>query len=166
MRLNGLDGTSISLSLVGYEFPNMEVSSIGEVDWMVIDGEIVSASEQWSFRTTSLSALDAVSLGEWLRQAAEGSIPASELDEHGWVQPSLTFVESALGFSVQSQGRSDVTIGVHFGYEAAPPSIVDDDRITPYVRFVSVPVTTKDLLSAADAWTTEIQPFPHRGISW
>ena len=84
MRLNGIDGTSISLSPVGYEFPDADTSTIGEVDWLVVDGQIVSASEQWSFRTTSLSALDAVSLGEWLRQAAQGSIPVSEPDEHGW----------------------------------------------------------------------------------
>lgn len=164
MRLNGIDGTFISVSPVGYEFPDTETSTIGEVDWLVIDGQMVSASERWSIRTTSLSALDAVSLGEWLRQAAQGSIPVSDPDEHGLVGPSLMFVEPALGFSVQSHSNSDVTIRVHLGYDAAPPSIVDDDRLAPYVCIVSVPVTT--VLIAADVWTTEIQPFPHRGISW
>ncbi len=166
MRLNGIDGTSISLSPVGYEFPDADTSTIGEVDWLVIDGQIVSDTERWSFRTTSLSALDAVSLAEWLRRAAQGSVPVSEPDEHGWVEPGLMFVEPALGFSVQSHSNSSVTIRVHLGYEAAPPSIVDDDRLAPYVCSVSVPVTTKDLPSAANTWTTEIQPFPHRGISW
>ena len=54
VRLNGSDGTSFSAVPIGYEFPETDTSSIGEVDWLVIEGQVVSASENWSFRTTSL----------------------------------------------------------------------------------------------------------------
>jgi len=96
MQIRDRAGQSVHLTPVRYEFPDASPSSDWDADWLVIEGEVVSAGGTRSFQDSPPSARECPGLGAWLTQVTEAGVPETEPDD----RPSWTFLEPSLAFSV------------------------------------------------------------------
>jgi hypothetical protein len=148
---------SVRLIPVKYEFGGPKSDGPTE-DWIVVEGEVVSEEGAWTFQGAALDAAECPMLGKWLMEAAHSKVLPTEPDD----DPTLTFIEPALAFSVASYGNQVVRLRVHLGYEAAPPWQDIDERMSRWTFFVQLTVGIGDLEVAAADWNREAGVFPPR----
>ena len=164
MELKDLSGEArVCLHPVKYEF-ELATGDDWDDNWLVIAGEVVSGGQSWSFRHTSLVVDEAMEIADWLERVASGLEAPTQLRENGGIDPSLTFTEPNLAFSVQSYGEGTVVVRVHFALEALPldrrgPAA---DPIAEDTFWVEIVITRKDAVSAAAALRAELAVLPRR----
>jgi hypothetical protein len=151
-------GQSVRLTPIRYEFPDASPSSDWDADWLVIEGEIVSASGTWRFQNPALSARECAGLGAWLTQVTKAAVPVTDPDEY----PSLTFLEPSLAFSVASYEDQCVRLRVHLSHLAAPPWQDIDDKLNTWAFFVELDLDRSELARAREEWSNEADAFPRR----
>jgi hypothetical protein len=159
MILLGSDDQSVSLTPVGYEFggTGSNVTAVSD-DWIVIDGEIKATQGNWTFRDSSLLAVECLGLGKWLTEVADFKVPTTEPDE----DPTLTFLEPSLAFSVAAYVEESVSLRVHLTHLAAPPWLDLDEKLNTWTYFVELPVGIGGMQSAVSDWNREAKAFPPR----
>jgi hypothetical protein len=148
----------VRLTPIRYEFPDASPSSDWDADWVVIDGEVVSAGGKWRFQDSALSARESPGLRAWLTQVLEATVPVTEPDDN----PSLTFVEPSLAFSVASYQDQGVKLRVHLSHLAAPPWHDFDQKLNTWAFFVELDLDRSELERAAQEWSNEADAFPRR----
>jgi hypothetical protein len=158
MQLRDRAGQSVCLTPIRYEFPDASPSSDWDADWLVIEGEVVSTGGEWSFQNAALSARECPSLGAWLIQVTEAGVPVTEPDD----DPSLTFLEPSLAFSVGSYEDQGVRLRVHLSHLAAPPWQDIDDKLNTWAFFIELDLDRSELVRAAEEWSNEADAYPRR----
>ena len=151
-------GQSVRLTPIKYEFGGPTSADTPFDDWIVIEGEVVSGQGTWTFQDAALTAAECPVLGKWLMDAAHAEVPPTKSDD----DPTLTFIEPSLAFSVASYGDHLVNLRVHLGYEAAPPWQDIDEKLSMWTFFVQLSVGIGDLEAAAVDWNREAENFPPR----
>jgi hypothetical protein len=153
VRLVGRNGNSLGLVPIRYEFPGDK----SDDDWVVIDGRVTASLGSWEFHAALLT-LECPFLGTWLAEAARSQVPPTEPDD----DPSLTFLEPSLAFSVASYGEEVVTLRAHLSHQAAPPWQDIDDKLNTWTFFIELTVGNADLEAAVIDWDRESAAFPRR----
>lgn len=151
-------GQSVRLTPIKYGFGGPKSDVTPEDDWLVVEGEVVSAQGTWTFQDSALLAAECPLLGKWLLDATHAKVPPTGPDD----DPTLTFLEPSLAFSVTSYGDHLVRLRVHLGYEAAPPWQDSDEKLSRWTFFVELAVDIGDLEAAAADWNREAEAFPPR----
>ncbi|WP_088318143.1 hypothetical protein [Kineosporia sp. R_H_3] len=166
MELVSDDGARFSLTVLGYEFPDVEALAATDPDaepdeddlnWLLVRGDVTTADgTRWSFEDGCLTAWEAADLGAWLRAVADG-VPADVTD--AWLEDGrISFTEPALAFdlaTVPTPGR--VAVRVTLSAEALPPDAASRAPVTLTL------VTAADALGvAAGRWTRELARYPPR----
>lgn len=167
MRLRGDDGQLVELSVVGYQFPDLEQFAHSanwdpdsDANWLVIRGAVHQRRRSWSFEDPCLLTDEAAELGGWLRGVAGGTIgPARRL---GTRPGSLDFLEPNLAVKF-APGRREggLTLVWYFAAEAAPPGTADSVRYGTG-HTVRLEVSALELRQAADEWDEGLRQFPDR----
>lgn len=163
MELISSTGTSLSLTLDGYQFP--EIVGAGDDDitadsnWLMIRGQARGSTVQWEFRDPCLLALETQWLASWLCEIATGMRDPAPVQ--GWDQDDpdvLSFLEPNLSFSFQSRTADGVVIRAYFSHESLPAGEALEE-----VVFFDLLLTPSRLAAAVDVWDQERQAFPPRG---
>jgi hypothetical protein len=141
VRLDGSDGNWISLTVLGYEFPDKH-NDVFDSNWLIIDGEVLHNGLHWTFQEPSLLAGEGLHLLSWLGQLADAEEPITSPDSSDPLWPDLYFTEPNLAFSVASREDSLVVLRVHLSLESAPPVPDAADRFDIYQFFIDLPMTT------------------------
>jgi len=153
--LVGRNQQSVRRVRVRYEFPG---ATFGEdADWIVIDGKSPQFRD-WTFQDAALLTADCPLIRKWLLHAADSQVPVTKPHE----DPSLTFLEPSLAFSVASYGDQVVTLRVHLSHQAAPPWQDIYDKLNTWTLFVELPMGIGELQAAAADWNREAEAFPRR----
>ena len=155
----------MSLEPVRYEFPLSSVASGQADDWVVIALSAVSPLGSWSHQEACLMTWEAKEVSAWLRSVANGLVEPVEPDNGELLEPSLFFIEPALGFNLSNQTESAAELRVYLTYGLAPPWLDVDERCDPSGFFLPVAVPIGDLDRAADAWDQEWIAFPERSAA-
>lgn len=171
MELVSDDGARFALTVVGYEFPDVEALVAADPDaepdeddlnWLVVRGEVTTADgARWSFEDGCLTAWQAADLGAWLHALAAGATPDVT---DAWLEDGrLSFTEPALAFAPAADaapGTGRVAVRVTLAAEALPP---DDARTGPGTPVtLTLATTTEALTTAARRWTRELAQHPPR----
>jgi hypothetical protein len=155
--IEGSNGITVSLRPVRWQFP--PGTGAWDDQWVIISGTVDLGDRSWSFTDPCLLIGEARELATWLHKAARGEVePRNAADHDG--EPSLSFVEPKLGFSITSCGDDELDLLIIFATRAAPPWLRDDPKCDQYA--VEVRLQPSQLLSAADAWTQELNALPSR----
>jgi hypothetical protein len=153
-------GGSVELRPLRYQF----VGARGEWfddNWLVIGGEIATASGAWSFADPALLTDECAQVSAWLRAVAGGTVPATARDTEGLLAPGLSFLEPVVAFSVAGYRDDAWSLRVHLSLEAAPSWWRDaGGDLFQYV--VEVQADEAALVSAADQWDAQLAQFPPR----
>ena len=159
MNLAGRTGNSVRLTPTRYEFPDPRSGDADwDADWIVIDAAVVTTTGSWTFQGADLLAGECPAIAHWLDEASRSIVQPTDPDD----DPSLTFLEPALAFSVASYDGQIATVRVHLSHGAAPPWQDIDDKLSTWTFFVELSVPKVDLAAAAQQWTNEIAAFPPR----
>lgn len=118
-------GVAVRLRPLRWQFP----PDAGAWDdrWLIIAGAVDLRDRAWSFTDPCLVIDEARELAGWLRNAAKGRIAPSRTGPGEQAQPSLSFMEPVLGFSVAAHGDNEVVVRAHVTAEAAPPWLRVED---------------------------------------
>lgn len=161
MELVSIDGSRLSLTIAGYQFPGMVGSGPHDWDanWLNVAGRFeLSDGRRHSFTDPCLTTWEAQSLAEWLNGVALGEINSRpDTDE-----PDLVFfTEPCLAFSLVEAGVSHVGLRVYLSLEAGPPFVMAG-KAGVFENYLSLTVSTSSLEQAAGAWGQELLLFPLR----
>lgn len=169
MRLVCDDGSSVELSIRGYQFPSIAGGSRRgdnadwDANWLMIHGSAGTANgERWTFSEPCLTTWEASTLLGFLQRVTAGQM--STCAERAEGQRTVEFVEPNIAFEevdIQSDPR---TIDVLLSHGcAAPvelhPAMVDEADNRTRIR---IRTSSQNWRSAAQAWATDITAFPQR----
>ena len=164
MRLLSLDGASVCLRPVGYEFgqpPGGAAEGDADdwyADWLMIRGDASTADGQaWTFTDPCLSTGEAADLSAWLWAAASQDLPAGFNSDEMFTEPNLHF-------TLDAHDGERVRVRVRFSHESLPtwlpgngPRWRDGAGYSLRLR-----MSRADLAEAARAWDRDCQQFPPR----
>ncbi len=136
MRFLGNHGSSLELSVVGYQFPELE-GVPWDSNWLVIAGRAELDGRQWKFRDSCLLTGEASDLADWLEARSKDTSEDSEID----------FLEPYLYFR-WSQGALLVRLGPW----------TSGDKVE-YLRFSP---SSDELMSAASSLREDLRKYPYR----
>jgi hypothetical protein len=158
VHLVGADGVAVTLTALRWQFP--PDGEEGADAWLVISGHVDLGGRQWSFDDPCLEMEEARELARWLRDAGEGRI-TPDPDHDDQPEPTLSFLEPALGFSVGDSNDNELAVCVFLTAEGAPPWLrADDPHRARHV--VTLRVRTDHLVVAAADWNQELNALPAR----
>lgn len=162
MNLTSVDGASIALRLVAYEFP--ATAAVGSDDWdanwLVVAGDVrLADGRRWSFSEPCLTTWEARSLGDWLRAVVSGEVEPVDLNRD--VDDALVlFTEPNVAFILVGRSDERAVVRVHFSPESRPPWLGHEVDIVDFFVWLDLPL--ESLSAAADAWERELSSFPVR----
>jgi hypothetical protein len=163
--LTSLDGASVELRPVRYQFPTASgVPGDWDANWLQVRGRVrTAAGESWTFDDPCLTTWEARELRDWLRAAADGSLPMIDVASED-SEILLTFTEPNLGFSLAARNNDSLVVRVHLSLEsvAGRPGAEKEASYDIYAYSVALRIGREDLLAAALAWEAELAPFPQR----
>ncbi len=165
MKLVSVDGASVDLRPLRYEFPGIAGAGHGDWDanWLVVGGEVrLADGRAWSFSEPCLTTWEARALGSWLRGVVTGKVRPTAFDGgDGDGEESLeTFTEPNIALSLAARSDDAAVVRVHLSLESRPPWLADGFDIFGF--FVSLDVPLHALAAAADEWDRELAAFPVR----
>jgi len=164
MELKDLSGPArVALRPVSYQYESV-VGDDWDDNWLTIAGDVVSGEAEWSFRDPSLVVDEAMEIADWLERVGTRLEVPTEAGEGGGIDPSLTFTEPNLAFSVKNYGDDTVVLRVHFSLESLPPNRrgPDIDHFAEYTFWIEIEITLADAVRAAATWRDELAAFPRR----
>ena len=155
MRLDGMGGCSLELSIVGYQFPGMDPEPGKfdyDVNWLVVEGQASDGTQAWKFRDPCLLTTEARELAAWLDGLAAGR---SDLDP-------TNFTEPVLEFRYVASPPERPVVRVVFRLEARPPwaaEVSNDDWDGIWLEFE---MSREALATAATDLRDELKRYPER----
>jgi hypothetical protein len=152
--LIGHDGGSFRLAPIAYEFPEAATAA----DWLLVLGEVSGSEGSWSFSSAAMTTGEARQMGDWLLSVANRTILATGPED----EPTFTFIEPSLAYSVASYHAETVPLRAYFSHACAAPWLDIDDQLNTYSRFIELLIPVAELAVAARAWLDEVEAFPVR----
>ena len=143
MHLLGSDGSSLELSVVGYQFPELEAVPY-DLNWLVIAGRASLGGREWKFQEPCLLTYEAAALADWLEARSKD---ASNDGEIGFIEPNLCFK--------WSQGALQINLDL----ECLPSWALHDKVEEFYLRFSP---SSDELASAASSLREDLLKYPVR----
>jgi hypothetical protein len=120
-------------------------------DWIGVDGDASDGHRHWDFRGDVLVRADLDRIAQWLDDVAVRRIPTTGVED----EPSLTFTEPSLAFSVGTYGDESVELRIHLTHWFAPPWLDPDEVLSTYTYFVALSLALGDLEGVATAWNAQ-----------
>lgn len=148
MKLVGRDGTSLELSVGGYQFPEI-ADDRWDSNWLMVSGRIRHPHGSWTFTDACLTTFELERLASWLDDVAVGR---PDPDSGDFTEPNLHFYY---------RQEPEPTIEVRLAYESAPPWLVGEPPLEGVT--IEFPVAMNDPRGAAAEVRSFIHRFPVRG---
>ncbi len=150
MLLKSKDNSEFELTILGYEFPELEKEEY-DSNWLVISIRVKKSEGSWEAKHPCLLTWEVAHLSKWLR-----SLPNNES-----VESEEDFIEPNLSFQVTKMTEEYITLRVFFGMKFKPLGTPGDS--TKMDKFwMDLTITPDDLESAADSLYSELSRFPER----
>ena len=143
MRLLSDDGTSIELTVVGYQFQQF-VGVPYDSNWLIIAGRVTLAGREWKFRDPCLLTNEVLALADWFQARSRAPNDNGEI---GFIEPNLRF-----------KWRQGV-LQVNLDLESRPWSTSEDNTEEFYLRFSPTP---DELASVASSLRADLLKYPMR----
>ena len=142
MRLLSGDGTSLELTVVGYQFPQL-VGVPYDSNWLIIAGHVTLDGREWKFRDPCLLTNELLALADWFQTRSKAPNDNSEI---GFIEPNLSFDwrQGVLQISLDLESR---------------PSWARDDAEEFHLRFSPTP---DEFASAASSLRADLLKYPIR----
>lgn len=157
MRLDGPDGSSLELSVVRYEKPDVVPRHDGtddDANWLVIAGTGNDGEREWRFQDPCLLTYELRHLIDWFEAVADDT---TGRDAIGFLEPNISFRRI-------SSPPDQRVIRVAFELESRPPWAAytreKDDWDTCSLEF---PLTADALRTASRELRADLERFPERG---
>lgn len=149
LRLEGSNGQSLQLTIVGYQFPAMRTKDY-DSNWLNVQVSVVHPRGRWTARDACLLTYEAARLADWLQAVGRGKSVASE---ESFIEPNLAFrlVESAQGPFLR----------VYFELELRPEWAFSRAAFEEDL-WVEFPVGELDLVGAAEGLRQQLRVYPQR----
>src|SRR4051812_31809248 len=87
MRFIDGKGTALSLTILGYQFPEATMEEWDD-GWLMVSGEVEHPNGAWRFVDACLTTFELLQLAGWFESAAAG---APDLDASYFTEPCLEF---------------------------------------------------------------------------
>ncbi|GHJ50948.1 hypothetical protein Nm8I071_02550 [Nonomuraea sp. TT08I-71] len=163
MKLTSRDGGHLELRPEGYQLDARDLVRDDDEDdrdeWLVISGRVhIPDGREWSFVQPCLTTEEAERLAVWLADVGDVT-PAPEAPP---ARALLSFIEPNLAFSLEAASPARARVRAHFSHESMPPWNPHHDWPDYHAYFITLDVGRADLLTAAQCWRIENQPFPRR----
>lgn len=155
MRLLGAGGSSLELSILGYQFPDLSGSRVlfdHDANWLAVLGQASDGERAWTFRDPCLLTTEARDLVVWLHAVADGR-PTDD---------AIYFMEPNLEFRLVSPPGAQLVMRVIFRLESRPPwaaDITEEDWDSAWLDF---DMSSADLRAAANELGSELARYPER----
>jgi hypothetical protein len=143
MRLFADHGTSLELTVVGYEFPQL-VGVPYDSNWLIVAGHVALHGREWRFRDPCLLTNEVMALADWFEARSKSPNDDGEI---GFIEPNLHFK--------WSQG----VLQVNLDLESRPSWAPEDNSAEFYLRFSPFP---DELASAASSLRADLLQYPIR----
>ena len=143
--LEGPGGARLELSLVGYQFPEIE-DDRWDANWLVVRIAAIDDPDSWTAEDPCLLTWEVDALADWLDAVAAASSPVARLE---FVEPNLVFER------IEENGAG---VRVWFDLEFRPSGISEDEDL-----LIDFPVTPDALRAAAASLRAQRERFPVRG---
>jgi hypothetical protein len=142
--LTSKDGTSVSLTIIGYQAPN--ATDPYDTEWLNIKLDVtVKDGLSWTAIDPALETGNVDFICDWLRRIANGL----KHDQKIW------FTEPCLEISRKGKGKKIKKLDFKFGYEFAP------GRKT---QIVFIETTPKEIEFFAEELRKELEKYPSRHL--
>ena len=150
MHLQGSDGTSLGLKIVGYEFPE-EVEAEYDSNWLVIRLSATLPQGSWIATHPCLLTYEVTELANWLEEVARGTAAEREI---GFVEPNIWF-------QVVETPNGQRCLRAYFGAECRPPwaFTLEHDRGDIFAEFA---LHELELHRAAESLRAQLARYPQR----
>ncbi len=149
MELRGREGNQVTLSLVGYQFPDEAVDP-WESNALLVSVRVVSPQGTWEVVDPCLTTWEVAALASWLT----AFVVTGDRRPTSVSAPNVTM-------SARPVTGSTITLTACFELEQRPPwlaSVGGDGELC-----VEVEVSTGDVIVAAAALRGDLARFPQRG---
>src|SRR5262245_43472807 len=87
MRLTLADGTSFTLTISGYQYPELSTASY-DSNWLMIRIDAANSQGTWSATDPCLLTYEVTRLADWLDAIAAGTVTKAAC---GFIEPCLLF---------------------------------------------------------------------------
>src|ERR1044071_2081557 len=139
MKLERADGSYFEMSVVGYEFPELDHEDY-DSNWLMTRIDVKHPLGSWSAIDPSLLTYEMASLADWLEEISSGSRS----------NPDQGFIEPCLEFHIKSDTCGEEILVVKFSHEYSPPwsrGKLDEDE----EHYLEFPLTELRLEEAVES---------------
>jgi hypothetical protein len=145
MKLHGLNGQALELSIMGYQFPSGP-TDWHDRNWLQVRIHVVHPRGSWRSTDPMLLTSEVLKLADWMDAVAKGEV----------TQDERPFTEPALRFEVGSHA-----LRIYFELESRPSWAKSD--VTPSNDlWVEFPLAEVDLSGAAADLRRQLEQYPVR----
>jgi len=148
--LSDAKGTSLSLTISGYQFPEIENDS-RDSSWLNVTGKVEHPRGSWTFVDPCMLTYELEGLCDWLE-----SVAANPNTSH----QSMYFLEPNLGFHVV-RANEQAILRVNLSLECSPPWREDREEWLNGVD-LDFPLESNDLVTAARVLREQLSRYPQR----
>jgi hypothetical protein len=150
MRLVGVNGDAVELTIVGYQFPEIR-DDPWDSNWVVIETTATVDGQSWTSRDPCLVTFEVEQLADWVEALGNERLVESELD----------FMEPNLAFELEGVAGDLVRIRIWFECEARPAwKGKAPVRARDFAACIAVP--SKALLDATEDLKLQLAKYPTR----
>ncbi len=146
MILEGTNGRRLELTLVAYEFPEIE-DDRWDSNWLVVRISAADDTDSWTAEDPCLLTWEVDELADWLDAVAEPPATVADLE---FTEPNLMFER------IEADGAACVRVWFENAF-CAPEIPPDDDLL---IDFAVAPAAFR---AAAASLRAQRQRFPRRG---
>ena len=150
MKLSGSDGQSFELTILGYQFPNMNTEDF-DSNWLIIQLDVHHPKGHWRSRDPCLLTYEVERLANFLEQVSRNE--KVDAEEH--------FIEPNLKFRLLTPGSKDEKMRIYFELECRP-SWAPSDTVGMEDLWVEFPVLEINLELAAQSLRDQLSIYPQR----
>jgi len=146
MKLTSPDGSSLSLTIWGYQFPALEGEEY-DSNWLLVRVDVKTPTASWSSTDPCLLTYEVAQLADWLEQLGTGRPP----------ERTIGFIEPNLEFSVTEDKSAKEVLRTRLSLECRPPSVPRGGHAQ-----IDFPLAEIDLKSAAADLLAQLRRYPPR----
>jgi hypothetical protein len=144
--LEGANGERLELTLVAYQFPEVE-DDMWDANWLEVRISAADDPDAWTADDPCLLTWEVDELADWLDAVAESRAPVAEIE---FIEPSLMLER------IEVDGAA--VVRVWFENALRPPEAPEDEDV-----LIDFEVAPAMLRAAAASLRAQRQRFPRRG---